>query len=194
MPFTVQAGFIIIEAIKISVPEIWMAGNEQWTASWSQTLEWAWMLSLLSLYWPLFSLTDICHKNGNIPIIAGLITNHLTSIDFMHLGLVSWAFWTLSHALQDFFWLACATQHCNNLSNDFKFCIIFIKRYADQNISQSLLKTCLVLLQPNFKLNQAQWRHAGCGSCCPCACGMSYKINNFLRNMRIWGLKGVVKG
>lgn len=69
--------------------------NSLWKPDFRMSMNAVSTLALLAV-WPLFSLTDTCHKNGNFPLIAGLIINHLTSIDFMHLGLVTWDFWTLS--------------------------------------------------------------------------------------------------
>ena len=43
----------------------------------------------------LFSLTDICHKNGNLPIIIELM-NHSTRFDFMHSGHITYVFHLLS--------------------------------------------------------------------------------------------------
>lgn len=51
-----------------------MAGNEQWTVCWSQTVneqEWCLQYSLQAV-WTFFSLTDICHKNGHFTLIGGI--------------------------------------------------------------------------------------------------------------------------
>lgn len=79
-----QASFIIIECIIISVEEIWRAGNEQWTACWSQTINVheCYLLCLQTLYWQ-----------------SGLFS--FVWLTFVR-SLACWAFWTLFPALQVF--------------------------------------------------------------------------------------------